>query len=49
MLVPWHEIDPEATLPHHGRIENLIDRLTHAAEANNVAETAVAAERRVGE
>ncbi|MEC7591696.1 MAG: hypothetical protein VX842_07605, partial [Actinomycetota bacterium] len=32
VLVPWHEIDPEATLPHHGPIENLLDRLTHGAE-----------------
>ena len=32
VLVPWHEIDPGATLPLHGRIENLIDRLTHDAE-----------------
>lgn len=32
VLVPWHEIDPEATLPNHGLIENLIDRLTHDAE-----------------
>ena len=32
VLVPWHEMDPEATLPHHGRIENLIDRLTDDAE-----------------
>ena len=32
VLVPWHEIDPEATLPNHGRIENLIDHLMRDAE-----------------
>ena len=32
VLVPWHEIDPEATLPNHGRIKNLIDHLPHDAE-----------------
>lgn len=46
VLVPWHDVDPAATLPGHGRIADLIARLDTAALRLAAGEAAKTVRRR---